>query len=599
MGEPKGTDNVDLGADWYLVKEAECVDSLDALEDLFDESTDSNISNLIDDDDVQQGDSLALYHTQITEECNKAILDLKRKYITSPDRSVADLSPRLEAVRISPHRQSKRRLFDDSGIGEDEAENHVTEIQVEETACHSQKDGARHNLNLLNASNRKAVMLAKFKECFGVSYNELTRQFKSDKTCCENWVMFLYQVAEEVLESSKVVLQQYCEYLQVIMESSFNALYLVSFKTAKNRDTIIKLLISLLNISELQVLTDPPKVRSVPAALFFYQKTMSNVSFVYGSTPDWVAKHTLVNHSLASAAETFELSTMIQWAYDNEYTEEDTIAYEYALLADTDPNAAAFLKSNQQCKYVRDCAHMAKLYRRHEMKRMSVAQWIQKCCDQCEGLGDWKVIAAFLRFQEVNVVTFLTHIRTWLKCIPKKNCLLIHGQPDTGKSYFCFSLMHFLKGKVVSYMNRGSQFWLQPLQDTKFGFIDDATYACWQYIDMNMRAGLDGNYVSVDAKHKAPSQIKLPPLLITSNIDIHNEPTLMYLHSRITSICFPNKLPFNADGTPVFNITDQTWKSFFAKLATQLDLIFEEEGDESGRSDRPFRCTAGGTAESI
>lgn len=352
------------------------------------------------------------------------------------------------------------------------------------------------------------------------------------------------------------------------------------------------------NINELQIISDPPRNRSVAAALFFFTKRSSNACFVYGDLPSWISKHIMVNHQLASAAEAFDLSTMIQWAWDNKYTEEHEIAFNYAQIADSDSNAAAFLKSNQQVKYVRDCAHMVKLYRRHEMRQMSMSQWIQKCCEECNEEGNWKVIAAYLRFQNINVVVFLTALRMFFKCLPKKNCILFYGPPDTGKSYFAYSLVSFLQGKVISMLNRQSQFFLMPLQDCKLGYIDDCTYAGWQFIDVNMRAALDGNLVSVDSKHKAPAQLRLPPLLVTSNHDVKSDLTLKYLHSRITAFEFPNVMPLDEDGNPSFKITDATWKCFFIKLQTQLDLQFEEE-DESGRPDRSLRFTAGTTPDSL
>ena len=103
---------------------------------------------------------------------------------------------------------------------------------------------------------------------------------------------------------------------------------------------------------------------------------------------------------------------------------------------------------------------------------------------------------------------------------------------------------------------------------------------------------------SVDSKHKAPAQLRLPPLLVTSNHDVKSDLTLKYLHSRITAFEFPNVMPLDEDGNPSFKITDATWKCFFIKLQTQLDLQFEEE-DESGRPDRSLRFTAGTTPDSL
>lgn len=588
MAENKGTE-------WFLDIEAEC-DSMDTLNDLFDESTDSDVSNLIDNEDqVDNALPLALFNKQNAEECNSAIIELKRKYI-SPDRSVAELSPRLEAVSISPQRQkqTKRKLFDDSGIENDEAESsNALQVETPSPGCHAAaKNGAEitDNVNILNVNNRKGLMHAKCKELFGVPYTELTRTFKSDKTCCNNWVLFILCVTDSVIEGIKVVLQQHCDFIQVL-DINLSVLMLLQFKSAKSRETIHNLFLKNFNIHDNNLMCDPPRVRSAPAAFFFYHKTMNGAYYTFGSTPEWVAKHVLISHTIAATAESFDFSKMVQWAYDNQYYNDHEIAYNYAKEAATDSNAAAFLNCNSQAKYVKECVYMVRLYRKHELKSMSMSQWIYKCCKETEGEADWKTIAMLLRYQNVNVISFLTALRTWLQCIPKKQCILIHGVPDTGKSYFCYSLVKFLKGCVVSFMNRSSHFWLQPLQECKVGFIDDGTYAFWEYADVNLRAAFDGNPVSIDIKHKAHSQTRLPPLLITSNINIKAEGALKYLHSRVTSFEFPNKMLLNDDGTPVYQLTDQTWKSFFTRLAQQLGLSFEEEDDTAPES--PFVCTTG------
>lgn len=595
MGDNKGTDSVE--STWYIVREAECIDSIDTLDDLFEESTNGSVvSNLINDDEVDQGNSLALYNLQESEECNNAILALKRKYSKSPEQAVAavaDLSPRLQAVKITPERQSKRRLFHDSGVVEDEAENSIAQVDVESDP--SVQNGGDINVALLQDNNRRAIMLAKFKEWFGVSYTEITRAYKSNKSCNDNWIVVVFKAVVEVLESSKHILQQHCKYLQV-KTFGFSALYLLEFKSAKCRETIQHLFCSILNIKEFQMLADPPKTRSLPVALYFYKCRMQNESFAVGEVPDWISKQTVVNHQVASTAETFELSRMIQWAYDNNYTEDCDIAYYYALYADEDANAAAYLRSNNQVKHVRDCSTMVQMYKRHEMRQMSMSDWIHKCCQECEeNNGDWKPISQFLQYQGINILSFLIAMKSFLKGTPKKSCILIYGPPDTGKSLFCFSLIRFLRGKVVSYVNRSSTFWLQPLKDCKIGFMDDVTYIAWTYVDQNLRNALDGNPVSLDAKHRAPQQMRLPPLLVTSNINVHNEPTLMYLHSRIQGFEFPNKLPMSETGEPLYTFTDVTWKSFFQKLGRQLDLTEPEE--DNGNPCRSFRCTARSDSE--
>nr|AYA94181.1 MAG: E1 protein [Human papillomavirus] len=601
MADPtKGIDSVD-DSSWFIVEEAECLD--DTLDALFEKSDDdeSTVSNLIDDVHSQeQGNSLALFNTQITEECDKAVSVLKRKYVQSPKATtVADLSPRLDAITISPEKekQSKRRLFEDSGLGEDEAE--LVSLQVDAHVSENGAGGfAAACREILQSRCKRTHLYSKFLTQYGVSYNELTRSFKSDKTCCDNWVVFAYAAASEVLESSKMLLQQYCESLQIIL-CDFSGLFLLQFKHGKSRETVQKLFCNLLQIKDCQMLSDPPRSKSVPAALYFFKKSISNASYVYKCLPKWVTKLTQFSHQVATQPEAFELSKMIQWAYDNRVTEEPEIAYGYACLADEDANAAAFLKSNCQLRYVRDCSQMVKLYFRQEMRDMTMSQWIWKCCNDCDGEDDWKVIANYLKFQNVNVVQFLTSLKTLFKRIPKRNCILLYGPPDTGKSFFAFSLIRFLQGKVLSFVNKTSNFWLQPLLDCKVALLDDVTYTCWQYIDQNMRGALDGNTMCIDAKHRVPQQIKLPPLLMTSNVDVLKDSSLQYLHSRLMCFNFENKLPFDAHGNPIYNFTDQVWRCFFQRLSRQLDLEEENIQHESNRIERAFRCTSNSLDDSV
>nr|AYA93492.1 MAG: E1 protein [Human papillomavirus] len=580
------------GCSKWFIEEAECIDSLDTIDDLFENSTEgSDVSNLIDEvDNCFQGNSLALFNKQVTEECDADILALKRKFIPSPEQTVNELSPRLAAVQITPERSIKRRLFGDSGIEEDEAENSIEKVVSVDV---TEPDNSTEILNILNANNYKGILINKCKEKFDVSFSEITRSFKSNKTCSPQWIVFAHSIVTELIEASKIQLQPYCDFLQVIC-FDFSILYFVLFKSPKNRETVEKLFCQILNCKEIQLLSDPPRTRSAAVALYFYQKAFGNASYKVGEFPDWVKRNTLLNHQTAVVAETFDLSQMIQYAYDNNLMDESSIAYRYAQIADIDINAAAFLKSNSQARYVRDACLMVRHYKRQEMRDLTMSEWIWKCSDDCDEEGDWKTIALLFKYQHVNFVRFLTAFRDFLKSIPKKNCIVLYGPSDTGKSYFCHSLIKFMKGRVINFMNRASQFWLSPLADGKIGLLDDCTYQCWQHLDINMRGALDGNEVSIDSKHKTPIQITLPPMLITTNFDIEKEDSFVFLRSRLSIFHFPNKLPVNDDGSMVYKINNNTWKCFFRKFATQIDLTpREEQHNESGRSDRAFRCTTG------
>ena len=600
MGDSnKGTDLNISGNEWFIT-EAGCIDSLESIDELFEGSTDgSDVSNLIDEIDCSQGNSLALFNEHETEDHNSAILDLKRKFTTSPQQPDADLSPRLQAISLTPQRSIKRRLFVDSGIAEDEAENSNEKVVDIEGSGRSDNDTINENLNLLTTGNYKVVLYTKCKEKFTVSFTELTRNFKSNKTCTDQWIIYAHCIRSELIEACKIQLQSHCDYFQ-LLECDFSVLLCIKFKAVKNRETINKLLCTIFNCAEIQLLSDPPRTRSPAVAIFLYQKTFGNACFKYGELPDWIKRQTLLSHESAANADSFDLSQMVQFCYDNNLHDEPSIAYRYAMQAEFDPNAAAFLKHNSQAKFVKDACCMVKYYKRQELRELSISDWIWRCCDEHDDDGDWKVIAQLFKYQQISFITFLTALRPFLKGIPKKQCLVFYGPSDTGKSYLCNSLIQFLHGKVISMMNRCSTFWLQPLLDGKMGFIDDVTYPGWQYLDTNMRGALDGNEVSIDAKHRAPTQLKLPPMLITTNVDLNKEDSLKFIRSRVQTFYFPNKFPLKEDGSVVYEITNKTWTCFFRKLGNQIDLEPKEDPqDESGRFDKPFRCTAGKPNESL
>lgn len=604
MADPKGSTSKEGLSDWCLL-EADCSDLENDFEQLYERDTDSDISDLLDNCDLEQGNSLELFHQQECKESEEQLQKLKRKYI-SP-KAVAQLSPRLESISLSPQQQkSKRRLFpeQDSGLElslNNEAEDVSSEVEVPAIDSRPVEGGSGDiDINytaLLRSSNHRATLLAKFKDAFGVGFNELTRQFKSYKTCCNDWVVAVYAVHDDLFESSKQLLQQHCDYIWVSGIGAMT-LYLLCFKAGKNRSTVHKLITSMLNVHEQQILSEPPKLRNTAAALFWYKGCMGSGTFTYGPYPEWIAHQTILGHQNAEAS-AFDLSVMVQWAFDNNLLDEADIAYKYAKLAPEDSNAVAWLAHNNQAKFVRECASMVRFYKKGQMKEMSMSEWIYTKINEVEGEGHWSSIVKFLRYQGINFIMFLAALKDFLHAVPKKNCILIYGPPNSGKSSFAMSLIKVLKGRVLSFVNSKSQFWLQPLSECKIALLDDVTDPCWLYMDKYLRNGLDGHFVSLDCKYKAPMQTKFPPLLLTSNINVHAEVNYRYLHSRIKGFEFPNPFPMKADNTPEFELTDQSWKSFFERLWTQLELSDQEDEGENGESQRAFQCSARSANEHI
>lgn len=636
-----GTEAADRAGGWFLVEAV--VDRTTGYQVSSDEEDDSidTGEDLVDFIDTRRpGDGqevpLALFVQQNAQDDAATVQALKRKYTCSPASSScvslvdSELSPRLDAIRI--HRgqdRARRRLFDqDSGYGHTQVEIGASESQVPGDAQHEggggsvqeveeergggdgEAEGATGNqetqaqeqaadiLEVFKVSNLKAKLLYKFKDLFGLAFGELVRNFKSDKSICGDWVICAFGVYHAVAEAVKTLIQPICVYAHIQIQTcqwGMVILMLVRYKCGKSRETVAHSMGKLLNIPERQMLIEPPKIRSAPCALYWYRTAMGNASEVYGETPEWIVRQTVVGHAMQEAQ--FSLSMLVQWAYDNDITDESVLAYEYALLGNEDPNAAAFLASNCQAKYIKDAITMCKHYRRAEQAKMTMAQWITHRGRKVADTGDWKAIVKYLRYQQIEFVPFISALKLFLKGVPKKSCMVFYGPSDTGKSLFCMSLLNFLGGAVISYVNSSSHFWLSPLADAKVGLLDDATYQCWQYIDTYLRTVLDGNAISIDRKHRNLTQLKCPPLMITTNINPLEDPTFKYLHSRIVVFQFLHKCPLNSNGDPVYTLNNENWKSFFRRSWARIEgsdqQEEEEEEDEDGVTSRPFRCVPG------
>nr|WDS49645.1 MAG: E1 protein [Neophocaena asiaeorientalis asiaeorientalis papillomavirus 2] len=635
MDNTSGTDPLEGGSnDWVLLEAEDAEGGGDDDDDEDDFDTGEDLVDFIDYTlCAEEGSEDADYFRRLqTEQRNaddeRAVQDLKRKFLDSPKSKVDfELSPRLQAITLQARTgRARRKLYkdpgNDSGHGESLEASRLSAVvgstqQVQEddsmvsegpwggatpaVVLHSSNRQQTNRLpenptspvtNLLQAGKPRAVMLGIFKEVHGCCLTDLTRSFKSDKTVCEDWVCLLAGVPCALADAISQLLAPHTQYAHVTTTTTkvgMLAILLVRWKTGKNRDTVRKLLAGLFTIERQQMVLDPPRTRHPAAAMFWYKKALANTSIVTGETPEWILKQVSVQAQVGEACQ-FSLAVMVQWAYDNDLEGESDIAYEYALLADEDRNAEAFLRSNSQAKHVRDCASMVHHYKRAEMARMNMGQWIKHRCSKIDGDGDWKPIMRFLRFQGVDILAFLSFFKKFLRGVPKSSCLVLYGPPNTGKSMFGMGLISMLAGKVISHVNSGSHFWLQPLGDCKVAMLDDATTATWDYIDTYLRSVLDGNPVCLDAKHKAPRQIKCPPLLITTNVNVMETERFKYLHSRIRMESFMHTCPLDCRGDPEYNLSKENWKAFFFKCWASLSLDDLLQGD--GEPMQQLRCAA-------
>nr|ART66892.1 E1 [Bat papillomavirus] len=594
------------GNEWCLI-EAECSDDgEDEDEDEFDELFEQASTDLIDDNVVQQGNSLELFQLQESEEQVQRVQEIKRKLKLSPEID-SELSPRLKLVQISEHTPSaKKRLFSQPDSGFEASGNETPVLARTQRREVDEPDSVRAASpsfckTLLKSFNQKACALGQFKALTGVSFRELTREYKSERTMNCDWLLGILDLKRATAESIKEWLLTVADFFLWHFEQTERdtcLTVLVKFKAQKCRETIIKQLNTYYRFASKQlILADPPKIASPACALYFVKVSSYPSAVKHGDYPEWLERQVSITHRFA--AETpFSLSAMIQWAYDNDITDESKIAYDYAALADEDNNAQAFLNSNHQARIVKDVRYMVTAYKRAEMRAMSTSAYIHHCLNKIEGEGDWRIVPAFLKYQGLNFFTFLTALKKFFAGIPKHTCIVIYGPSDTGKSYFASSFLKAVQGKVLSYTPNSSHFWLSPLANSKVCLLDDATRSAWSFMDNFMRNALDGAPICVDCKHKAPEQVICPPMLITTNVDLTEETCWRHLCTRLTIFTFKNALPFTSTGSPLYDLSPKNWKAFLHRFWSHLDLS-DQEDDSDAEASRPLRLNTRNTTENL
>lgn len=578
----------------YILGEAECSEI-----DSEDESDGSVPVDLVDDASVEQGESLSLFVAQALQEHELEIQGLKRKFIKSPSQvqnECAALSPKLAECSLDENRgkKARRSLFSDSGIETSTVE--TTEITENtgtlssDTTNISQPQATEPQKDLeaiFRCKNRLSYMLGRFRETVGVSFSDITRPFKNSKTASSLWVIALYyHTLDTELNALFVLLKPQCQF--VFVEDHSGVVFIFAdFHVQKCRATIFKWFTTNFSYNENKLLADPPRVRSGPAAIFYIQKFQKPGALRHGEIPDFIKEQCSLSSQLPVP---FELSKMVQWAYDNNYTEEHQIALQYAMFADVDQNAKAFLRLNNQPKAVKDCQYMVRLYQQALTANMTISQFLDACCKEH---GDpienkWRDIIHLLRYQGTEFLQFMHVMLDFVHHTPKKCTMVICGPSNTGKSYFAASLNKFMKGHVLSFVNHGSHFWLSPIRGARVCLLDDATITFWRYADSFLRTMLDGNEISIDAKHRNPMQSRAPPMIITTNEDIKRKDEFSYLSTRTRFIYFNKPFPLRADGTPVYQIDSLTWTSFFRRFWRHLNLRDPDE-EADGETTGPLR----------
>lgn len=321
-------------------------------------------------------------------------------------------------------------------------------------------------------------------------------------------------------------------------------------------------------------IVEPPNNRSTATATDI-RLNLHNLNKEDGHGPEMPWIKTV---SMSAKDEKFDFSSMVQWAMQNNYTSQAVISYQYCLLAsEGDNNAKQWLASTSQVKYAKDCVTQVNLLMKGELMCSTTNQIIEKNVRafQKKEKGNPVRFTRWLTLQRILQEDFLGALKTLIAGKMKKSCVCLWGVPNSGKSTLVNYLLQIFEGKFLSFTPQPSSFWLQPAAGLKLVAIDDVPFSFWEYADHHLRPMLDGTQITIDVKYQAPLTTRMPPILLTTNLNIPDDKSMTYLKNRIRFIsCQYSMLESNRLKTLSFTLQDLC--AWFEKFSEILDLNFDD-----------------------
>lgn len=180
-------------------------------------------------------------------------------------------------------------------------------------------------------------------------------------------------------------------------------------------------------------------------------------------------------------------------------------------------------------------------------------------------------ILNFLSYQEVDSIQFLLDLYAVLfKTNKKKNCFIIQGPSNTGKTTFIRGLINFFNwGEITS----GGHFMFQNCVNKELLIWEEPLIGP-DYVELCKRA-FEGMDTQVSVKFKAPQTMYRTPIIITTNKDIwhYSSADKLALSNRCFIYHFNRSVEDYKQG---YRISDRSHKLFYSTICTILEQSIED-----------------------
>lgn len=522
----------------FLDDEAICSDPEFDIDDVDEVDLARSLVNFIDDTELFPCTPLKTPF-ETTLELNDELLTSVEKLHVSPSKS-----PPKKKIR-SIQQSLLNCGEDDEGVYSYETTTEHTQ-QIEQQLINSEPfltDESNVSLEL-KREKQQAFLQKTFNS---ISSDELpprwvdvAKTMRSCKTMQKNWIIFCKKPLTGLKHGPKIshialeaILCQDCSGIRAFHRTNF-VCYILDYKNKSRSQSGLSKLLLQANVQH--ALIGVPFTRKPLVRAWAKQQT-SVLSEESGRDVDWVYSTTQQNSTIK-----FNPEELIIFCEETEPSSIEILIANYRLEAQKgNENAQAWIEQCGAYNNAQHCYKMWKATNRGKQLQLSFSDYLLSRLALFEG-GDAKKIQALLGFQGLNEINILNLIRKWFQGKAKSSTLCFQGPGNSGKSMLTEALIIVLDGCILS-INEHNHFWKQGALGKRYCLIDDVTLSQWQFLDQSERRTLDGGLIAINKKFADSVETKMPPILITTNYYLPDDPQYEFLTNRLTWVQFSKPLP--------------------------------------------------------
>lgn len=452
-------------------------------------------------------------------------------------------------------------------------------VEIEEELNQAAGEETQEQLNIEDIRDFSIDILLKHLESQGIQFRNWHRQIKSDLTQIDCW--FIAALEKEPHPKGQAIIAALNNKVTLIKKTFQTDFWMLCIEFQEGRRSRAGMKKMCENVSLQCFLIEAPNNRST---------NIANLVKVCLQDLEQQDQMKWIKAVMLDPLENkFDLSTMVQWAITNKIYTQAEITYNYTVLAGKgDNNAKNWLASTSQVKYAKDCATQVKLLNTGELICTPTEEVISDNCNEIiklnrakGGIPDYKRFDRWCYLQKINPLDLQVALKHIIKGTMKKSVICFTGVQNSGKSTLVGYFLNIFKGRFISYSPSPSSFWLQPAIGLKLVAIDDVPGDFWAYADAHLRPAFDGTQITIDVKYQAPHSGRLPPLLLTTNIDVPKDDKMKYLLNRITFFDCPiSLLDSNRLERFAFGLEDVAcWIQFYQENLG-VELFDDSEDDQ-------------------